>query len=166
MRYDGHSELIAAAPKRLNDALELLEDPTREPGGSDSAYRHLCGAYYLAGYAVECALKAYIILLLDARDPAHISTWSEAIRHLHTAPGKLDLGGARGHSLRELLRASQLEPQIDSDPAMRANWGICNKWDYSERYRPKPMLDRQAVSEFVDACEATYNWLRARLPFG
>ncbi len=160
MKYDGFTELLKAAPKRLGDSLELLEEPSRDPGGSDAAYRHLCGAYYLAGYAVECALKAYIICWLNRRNPTRIVAWSEAIRYLKT-----DVAGARGHNLRLLLAASQLEPEIDTDEAMRQNWGICSKWDYNERYRPAFMTDRDAVVEFVGACEATYDWLRARLPF-
>jgi len=165
LRYDGHSELLKAAPKRLSDALELLEEPTREPEGSDAGYRHLCGAYYLAGYAVECALKAYVILLLDARRPGQVATWSEAIRALQGAAPRVNVSGARGHSLKELLKASGLESQMDQDPAMQQNWGICSKWDYNERYRPTFMTDRDAVAEFVDACVATYSWLKARLPF-
>ena len=165
MKYDGHSELLNAAPKRLKDAQELLQEPSLDPDRSDAEYRHLTGAYYLAGYAVECALKAYIIMLMDARGALSVTRWSEAITlaaDSHVAP---DLSGARGHNLERLLRAARLEGEVASDVDMQQNWGICRKWDYNERYRPAYMVNRQSVCEFVDACDASYRWIRSRLPF-
>ena len=119
MKYDGHSELVKAAPKRLKDALELLEQPSRDKNGSDADYRHLCGAYYLAGYAVECALKVYIILLLDERNSARFAKWSDVIKHFQASSGQVNLTGAESHRLRRLCAIAELEPQIDSDQAMK-----------------------------------------------
>ena len=48
-----------SATRRLEDAKELLEPPTLDPQRSDADRRHLRGAMYLAGYAVECLVKAY-----------------------------------------------------------------------------------------------------------
>ena len=165
MRYDGHTELLKAAPKRLRDAQELLEEPTRDQETSDAEYRHLCGAYYLAGYAVECALKAYIIALLNARESSSVTRWSEAIALIRASDTPVDMSGARSHSLDRLLDAAQLEAQMTSDHEMKQNWAICRKWDYNERYRPEPMVNRRDVTEFVEACAASYTWVRNRLPF-
>ena len=165
MEYDGHSELLKAAPKRLADAWELIEKPTREPQRSDAAYRHLCGAYYLAGYAVECVLKTYIILLLNEREAKHIARWLDVINHFGESGSSVDLTGRHSHDLGRLLMVAELAPAVDSDPHMKATWGRCIKWDYSARYRPDYMLDRERVGAFVEACESVYHWLRSRLPF-
>ena len=165
MRYDGHSELVKTAPRRLQDALELLEPPTLEASRSDAGYRHLCAAHYLAGYAVECALKAYVILLLDQRHQQHFSRWSHAISHFGGQSNLPDLSGANSHDLAKLLIASELEQQLDSDSAMKQNWGLCRKWDYNTRYRPEHLVNRDEVVSFVDACQATYDWIRQRIPF-
>ncbi len=165
MKYDGHSELVKAGPRRLQDAQELLEPPTLEPNRSDANYRHLCAAQYLAGYAVECVLKAYIILLLDQRSNQHFARWSQVISHFAKQPSGSNLSGAASHDLKELIDVSELEQELDSDEQMKRNWGICNKWDYNTRYRPDPMMNCARVAEFVDACRATSEWVRNRLPF-
>ena len=58
--YDTIKDYRAAANQRLGDARELMETPTRDSERSDAEQRHLRGAMYLAGYAVECLLKAYL----------------------------------------------------------------------------------------------------------
>jgi hypothetical protein len=165
MRYDGLSELLKAAPKRLADARELLERPSLNPHTSDAGYRHLCGAYYFAGYAVECALKAYIILLLDSRRSERVSRWYQVVESLAALPGGTNLGGKHSHDLSRLLAVSELEGAVDRDEQAKRTWGTCSKWDYNVRYRPDHMLERTRVAEFVEACSATYHWVRARLPF-
>jgi hypothetical protein len=163
VKYDGHSELLKAAPKRLKDALELLEQPSRDKNGSDADYRHLCAAHYLAGYAVECALKVYIILLLDSRTARRFARWSDVIDHFGTK-GQ-DLGGKRSHSLAQLRVIAELEPEMDADQVMKQAWGICSKWDYNVRYKPDFMTNRQSVTQFVEACGTAYDWVRTRIPF-
>jgi len=163
VKYDGHSELLKAAPKRLNDARELLEQPSRNAHQSDAGYRHLCAAHYLAGYAVECALKVYIILLLDSRAARRFARWSDAIDYFGTK-GQ-DLRGKRSHSLAQLRVIAELESEMDADEPMKQAWGICSKWDYNVRYRPDFMANRQSVTQFVEACGTAYDWVSARIPF-
>jgi hypothetical protein len=165
MRYDGHSELLKAAPKRLRDAWELMEHPSRDPGSSDAAYRHLCAAHYLAGYAVECILKVYIILLLDARNGPRFSKWSDVIDHFGAQAGSADLRGRQSHNLARLRVVAELEPEMDTDANMKMLWGICSKWDYNVRYSPEFMTDRESVRQLVEACEQVFRWVRNRLPF-
>ena len=163
MQYDGHSELWKAAHGRLNDAWELMERPTRDPERSDAEHRHLCGALYLAGYAVECVLKVYVILLLDARIAPPVRRWSEALRHLGERDDVPDLSGARSHNLRHLLVASELEPQLSGDRDLNRVWGVCSKWDYNIRYAPHLRLKRAAVEERIQACDTVFNWVKARV---
>jgi hypothetical protein len=164
MKFDGHSELLKAAPKRLRDAQELLEAPSRDPRAADAAYRHLCAAHYLAGYAVECALKTYVILLLDSRLPDHVTRWSHVVQHF-AERRVTDLSGRHSHDLGRLLAVSGLSAAVDQDEQAKQTWGMCGKWDYNVRYRPQPLTDRARVEAFVEACSTIYRWIRARLPF-
>jgi hypothetical protein len=172
MRYDGRNDLRKAALKRPRDAEELLQEPTLDPKGSDAHRRHLCGAYYLAGYSVECILKVYIILLLDfrsrkSRGSTRIENWSAAVDHLGKLPDKSDLRGANSHNLGRLLRAAQLDAQIDRDEKAKQRWGRCAKWDFAVRYQqedlPNHLRNRTEVEEFVSACKAIHAWVEQQL---
>ena len=55
-----------SATRRLEDTRELLEPPTLDAQRSDADRRHLRGAMYLAGYAAECLVKAYLIQHMNA----------------------------------------------------------------------------------------------------
>ncbi len=163
LQYDGISELVKAAPKRLDDAWELLEQPTWEPNRSDADYRHLCAAQYLAGYAVECALKAVIIERTEVARGQWTKTWTEVLLYRQTQGVGPDLSGARSHNLELLLITSGLSEDLDNNPQMRQKWGICCTWNPALRYQPDPMTDRQRAQEMVEACREVYNWLRSQL---
>ncbi len=127
LEYDGISELIKAAPRRLADARELLEQPSRNPNGSDAAFRHQCGSIYLAGYAVECLLKAYIIDRTDAVRRTKTQTWSEVLAYRRKTGKKPDLSGAKSHDLGLLLRACDLPVRMHSSPDLIVAWAKCVK---------------------------------------
>lgn len=165
MDFDGYSELLKTAPKRLKDARELLESPTFEADASDAGIRHLRTACYLAGYAVECILKVYGIMVLDARSGSHVQRWDEVIKHWSAQAPPLKLEGKHSHDLNKLRTAAGLEGEMDGDETAKQNWGICKKWDYNQRYNPRPLEQRQRAVEFVEACEALYLWVRPRIPF-
>ena len=70
------------------------------------------GAYYLAGYAVECALKACI-----AKGTQR-----------HEFPDKKKVESSHSHNLRELIRVAGLDDarveQISQDPNFKTNWDV------------------------------------------
>jgi len=80
------------------------------------------GAYYLAGYAVECALKAAIA----TRTRQHQFPDLDLARKVHT------------HDLKELLDKSGLKAAVDQefakDPHLRDNWSIVKDWSETSRY--------------------------------
>jgi HEPN domain-containing protein len=80
------------------------------------------GGYYLAGYAVECALKAVIA----------------ARTRQHEFPD-LNLAKVYTHNLKELLDASGLKATVDrefaNDPDLRDNWNIVKDWSEISRYQ-------------------------------
>lgn len=166
MEYDGVSELWKAAPKRLADARELLETPTRNPQGSDAAIRHLRGAVYLAGYAVECVLKVYIIERVDARlqrKGTRVQGWSEALRQRELAGDEPDLRGSWSHSFDRLFRATDLSRWAPPGSDIYQTWSTCMKgWKPALRYAPDHMSAPEEACEIVDALEEAYNWVKQR----
>jgi len=164
LQYDGVSELAKAAPKRLADAWELLEQPTRNPDGSDASYRHLCAAQYLAGYAVECALKVYIIRVAGARSGQEIASWSALLEGRRDRGDRPSLDGSSSHNLSLLLTASRLDPMLDANPDMKVAWALCCKWSPSLRYCPRPVLRRTEAAAMVQACTDIHRWLGTQSP--
>ena len=81
------------------------------------------GAYYLAGYAVECALKACIA--------------KETKRH--EFPDRRKVDASHTHDLRELVRLANLEESCQDratkDPEFSRNWGKVKLWSEQSRYR-------------------------------
>ena len=80
------------------------------------------GAYYLAGYAVECALKAAVAKQVNQHDFPDI----QLARDSHT------------HDVEALLRLSGIKHQfqIDSaaDPKLEINWSVAREWRETFRY--------------------------------
>ena len=80
------------------------------------------GAYYLAGYAVECALEACI---------------AKRTRE-HDFPEKTLVNNSYTHKLKDLLKLAELKIELEavlqSDPLMDANWAIVQDWSEESRY--------------------------------
>jgi len=76
------------------------------------------GAYYLTGYAIECALKACIV---------------KQIRE-HTVPTRKFVDKFYTHELDILLALADLRDQLLALPAQRANWLIVKDWSEQARY--------------------------------
>lgn len=81
------------------------------------------GAYYLAGFAVECALKACIA--------------KKTKRHDFPADPK-HAGRVYSHDLTELLKLAGLDGALDREmrghPQLAANWGVIKAWRVDCRY--------------------------------
>lgn len=109
------------------------------------------GAYYLAGYAVECALKACI-----------------AKRTMqHDFPDK---GSAKyySHDLEDLLEFAKFSVDLDqafvADKALRTRWTILKNWSEASRYEHGKTA--QDASDLLSAIEdqtgGLLPWLRQR----
>src|SRR5215470_12133898 len=81
------------------------------------------GAYYLAGYAVECALKACI---------AKETRRSEF-------PDKKRVDSSHSHNFEKLVKVAGLEEarirRDGEDPEFRKNWDVAQAWSEESRYR-------------------------------
>jgi HEPN domain-containing protein len=80
------------------------------------------GAYYLAGYAVECALKACIARKTQEFD----------------FPEKKRVNDSHTHDLGKLLALAGLSEEMQlefaADAAMEWRWGIVRDWSEESRY--------------------------------
>jgi len=94
------------------------------------------GAYYLAGYAVECALKPCIA--------------KETKRH--EFPDKRRADSSYTHSLSDLVRYANLETSrqelASRDLEFKENWDKVKLWSEQSRYRRH---GAQAAQDLVEA---------------
>jgi hypothetical protein len=151
--------LWTLAQRRIADARELLSPPYLRPGRKDAGRRHLQAAYYLAGYAVECALKAHIIRLHRRLQGTHVSRWSQVKGSV-----PLNLSGKQGHNLSRLLACAELHDCVRANLAINLCWTECRKWNPEVRYTDRPMdMPSETVTTyvvtFVDGCEAVRSWV-------
>lgn len=156
--FDGASQFHKAALRRLRDAEELMQTPTLLADESGASLRHLRAAVYLAGYAVECVVKVYLISRVSGAQ-----TLSQALQSRRTRGEALpDLSSAAGHNLALLLSATDLEAELDGDVERKKDWGICLKWRSSWRYDPDPPSPSFA-QEFVEAVRRIHRWVSGRV---
>lgn len=92
------------------------------------------GAYYLAGYAVECALKACIAKKSKRYD----------------FPDKKTVIDSYTHDLVTLARLSGLKVELEgqTDPDLKKNWDIVLNWSEESRYR---LMGQLASKEMISA---------------
>jgi hypothetical protein len=106
------------------------------------------GAYYLAGYAVECALKACIAKSTNR----------------HDFPDKQRANDSFTHNAKKLVVVAGLEPELED--AVRQSefgrrWKIVTQWNEDSRYSSH---SRQEASDLIEAIEnrkhGILQWLR------
>jgi hypothetical protein len=112
---------------RITEAGKLLTLPDPMPDG----------AYYLAGYAVECALKACIAKQYGPE------TWPEKdfVVKCHT------------HNIFDLVRHAKLDGERDvatnSNIILAENWNIVLEWTERSRYDRHTMKAAQDIDDAV-----------------
>lgn len=104
------TELQQLAKVRLAEARLLLRE------------RQFDGAYYLAGYVVECALKACI---------------AKQVRR-HDFPDKRVVNDSYTHDLEKLVRVAglsiHLQTESTTSPQFAIYWAIVRDWSEESRY--------------------------------
>jgi len=106
-------------------------------------------AYYLAGYAVELALKACIAKLIQP----------------NVIPDKAFIHAIYTHKLDSLLSTAGLRPQFDqnikSDTQFAAYWVITNNWNEESRYE---FWDPISAATLLDAVNeqnhGVFQWVK------
>jgi len=96
--------------------------------------RRYAGAYYIAGYAVESALKACI---------------AKKVRK-HDFPDRKTVNDSYQHDLVKLLDVTELKIKLDekrkSDGTFNANWAVVKDWSSQMRYERK--ISRKTARDF------------------
>lgn len=134
------SDLESIAEVRIAEATVLLANDPPMPDG----------AYYLAGYAVECALKACIAKLNNQHD------W----------PDKSFVQDCHTHSVTALLRLAGLKEARDADAtgnsAFELNWNIVKDWNERSRYEKHSVEKaRELVDAVTDNMHGVLTWIKA-----
>lgn len=105
------TDLQTLATLRLREARVLLDNGCFE------------GAYYLAGYAVECALKACIAKQSKRYD----------------FPDRKFVNDSYSHDLLQLIRVANLatvyDLEVKSNMNFALHWSIVREWSEQARYR-------------------------------
>lgn len=130
------SDFQSLARIRLREARSLLRAGYHE------------GAYYLAGYAVECALKACI-----ARRTKR-----------HDFPDKRTVDASYTHRLEDLVRVAGLQKSFStsmrSDPALALNWAVVKDWTEESRYERKARHQARDLVRAISGQHGVLQWAR------
>jgi hypothetical protein len=107
------------------------------------------GAYYLAGYAVECAIKACIAKGTQRGE----------------FPEKKKVESSHSHNLRELIRVAGLDEarleQSGKDPDFLTNWDVVQSWSEQSRYRRhRPESAQALVGAVGDRRHGVISWIK------
>jgi HEPN domain-containing protein len=107
------------------------------------------GAYYLAGYAIECALKACI---------------AKATRR-HEFPDKKAVDASHTHNLRDLVRVANLAltrlEAAKKNPAFQNHWDLVQGWSEHSRYRRNDAATAKALLKAIeDRKQGVFVWIR------
>jgi hypothetical protein len=102
-----------------------------------------CGAYYLTGYAIECAFKSAICKQINQYD----------------FPDKKLANDSFTHELMQLLGVSglrkDLEDAMKANPVLELNWSIVKDWSEQSRYRHD--ITQAMARDLIDACRSQPN---------
>jgi HEPN domain-containing protein len=133
------AELQRLAIVRITDAKVLL------------AARRWSASYYLAGYAVECALKACIAKLMKSEQ----------------FPDKKFAEKCWTHNLTQLLDLAGLEADFDAamndDPGLRRKWDTVKGWKEESRYDRRTKAEAEKLyAAITDKKHGVLSWLKLR----
>jgi hypothetical protein len=108
------------------------------------------GAYYLAGYAVECGFKAVIAQQFQR----------------HEFPDKKLVNDSHTHNLAVLLRLAGLQETLRdealADPLLDVSWAVVKDWDETSRYRVTAAAEARDLVSSVRQRHGVLPWITRR----
>jgi hypothetical protein len=130
------SDFQKLAECRIKDAKALLKQKRWD------------AAYYLAGYAVECALKACIIRRVLRPDEWFPSP--DFSKRCFT------------HNLDTLRTLANLDPSLEGDGDLSENWNTVNDWNEEKRYEisQTEVSVKDFLQAITDKKHGVLTWLR------
>lgn len=110
------------------------------------------GAFYLAGYSIECALKACIAKKTERYDFSDLET----------------VRNSWDHNLRNLFKISELWPDFQKamkkNKALEVNWSTVKDWNVASRYESS--TPRKKAIDMYKACTSRQNgvlsWIKSK----
>ena len=144
--------LIAARANSVNRVqLQQLSNDRIEDARILLDNRRWTAAYYLAGYAVETALKACILKFVD--DTGVIFTDKRFAEKCWT------------HRIEDLVKQANLEPQrgqdIGQNPVLGGYWGVVEAWTEISRYEQKTEAEAKNLYEAVtNDPDGVFRWIQ------
>ena len=130
-------DLQALAEMRLKDAVVLLDN------------KRWSAAYYLAGYSVECGIKAVIALSFRAQ----------------VIPDRRFVTKIYSHDLEDLADLAGLKAELNdrlkmSDP-YKENWAVVSGWSEQTRYETTDtFMSVKMVEAVADQQAGVLPWLK------
>jgi HEPN domain-containing protein len=130
------------AERWLLDAKDLLD------------HHHWSAAYYLAGYSVECGLKACVLVRVIAT-PEVIFETKRFSEYCWT------------HDLLELVKQAGLESTRAADIAgnsvLAGNWLVVKDWSEKSRYATTPHHKAKKLYQAITASpDGVMQWIKTR----
>jgi hypothetical protein len=131
------------------DLKDLVETRLRDAEVLLSAQRFSC-AYYIAGYAVECAIKVVIVKEFRANQ----------------LPDKQRVIDTYQHNLERLMKVAGLADALDRDmkvnSVLYANWQTVRDWSEKTRYIPaiRALKARDILNAIKDPTDGVLQWLK------
>ncbi len=137
-------KLQALAKVRLKDSKALL------------GKKRWAGAYYLCGYAVECALKA--CLLRHLGESGALFSDRDYVKRL---------SGCWTHELGTLVFLAGLDSEFGkargANPVLDAFWTITKEWTENSRYDEKTEAEAKLLYEAIShQTDGVFRWIRSR----
>lgn len=110
------------------------------------------GAYYLAGYAVECGLKSCVLARVES--DGVIFREKKFSERCWT------------HDLIDLVKLAALDSARDADAALNPvrwqNWLVVHDWSEESRYERQTQTDaEELVNAIDDQKDGVLSWIRA-----
>jgi hypothetical protein len=133
------ADLQYLANERIRDAKALL------------AAKRWSGAYYVAGYAVECALKACVLAYVEKTGIIFVDRkyaekcWT--------------------HNFADLVRLADLEVfrgnDMAADPDLAENWLVVKDWSELSRYQRKTKDQAERLYQaIIDRSHGVLPWIK------
>lgn len=112
--------------------------------------RRPLGAYYLAGYAVECALKACI---------------AKQRKRYEFPPNRSRIEKMYSHDLDTLIDVAglkaELQREIEKNPEFAENWNTVKDWTVDSRYETSALNGKELYNAVIGP-NGVLPWIRLR----
>lgn len=131
--------------------LKLLSELRLAEAKSLLSAGHPDGSFYLAGYAIECALKACI---------------AKRTRE-HEFPDKKLAVDSHSHDIAKLIQLAELKQELETaaqaNPSLTASLNTVKDWSEAARYERKAELDASDLIQAIeDPVGGLLTWIKQR----